>query len=66
MGPIKISQAGLRCEQIALKLSHPPHSGPAIIEGVSLCSPYLFGKKLLSMQGKLVKNKLTFSETKLI
>ena len=48
---------------------HPPHSCPAKFGRVLLYFPCLFGKKLFSMQGKLVDNKQThflkqnFSET---
>ena len=38
---------------------HPPHSCPAKFGRVLLYSPYLFGKKLFSMQEKLVNNKQT-------
>ena len=43
-----------------LKL-HPPHRCPAEFSYVLLYSPYLCGKKLFSMQDKLVNNKHTFS-----
>ena len=38
---------------------HPPHRYPAKFGHVLLYSPYLFGKKLLSMQDKLVNNNQT-------
>ena len=37
--------------------NHPPHRYPAKFGCVLPYSPYLFGKKLFSMQGKLVNNK---------
>ena len=36
---------------------HPPHNCPAKFVYVLLCSPFLFGKKLFSMQEKLMNNK---------
>ena len=47
-------------------LHHPPHGCPAKFGHVLLYSLYLFGKKLFSMQDKLVNNKQTLSETKLL
>ena len=39
--------------------AHPPDRYPAKFGCVLLYSPYLFGKKLFSMQNKLVNNKQT-------
>ena len=50
-------------------LNHPPHKYSAKFGSVLLYCPHLFGKKLFSMQDKLVNNKQThllkqnFSET---
>ena len=51
---------GLVIKPFCLQL-HPPHRFPAKFAYVLLYSPFLFGKKLFSMQNKLVNNKHTFS-----
>ena len=46
--------------------NHPANRHPAKFGYILLYSPYLFGKKLFPTQDKLVNNKHTLSQTKLL